>query len=656
MKFFNKIIYTVLVLFFATINLSAQNINVEKEFKNLGPQVYASLIQGSIFSSDKSGNDFVFTVVRGRPAIFVGFSLKDQKVVVKSPLKGTDGSWDVASSSDGTIYISGSGILYRYNIGDTAVTSLGTALSGEKVIWDLAAGKDGEIFGGTYPGCKIFRYKPKEGFSDEGKGALQVNEDYVRSLVYHKKTDRIYAGIASHSALVELDRKTRQKVQLLPDSNRNQEAIYHMNLVEGLKGGDRVYGWLTGSSRVTVVYNVKTKSFEQNLPNMDVKSIIKDRKTNKVYYTAFKKLYVLDYSAKNPGSKYLVDTEGETKAISWNSKGELMILTANQFFQTYNPTTNKIVSVKLNVPSEPIDIQSIFKGPEGEIWSAGYLVGNHATYDPKSGKVIQYPGLHQTEGMNYVGNTMYFGIYAKAQLYSYDVTKPWEIDSGNPKFLGRIPEQDRPFAVLGLKESQKVLFGTIANYGKLGGAIAHYDIKKDTLEVFDKVFPNQSITSFVESNRIVFGGTTIFGGLGGKPIDKEAKLFIWDVEKKKVVFEVVPVKGTMSVTGLFIGPDKNIWGFADGDLFVFDPVKKEVKGVYNLFKMDYMPTHIWRNGFAEIHPNGKVYCAINNSLYQIEPSTMKISKIASNVSLLTMDNDGVLYFRRNTELWSYRPL
>src|SRR5690606_798403 len=108
---------------------------------------------------------------------------------------------------------------------------------------------------------------------------------------------KVYAGIASHSALVELDPKTGEKKQLLLDKDRDQEAIYHMNLVEGTHGGDRLFGWLTGPvERVTVVYNLKTKQFEDYMPTIDVRSVIKSPTDSKVYYTAGKKLFVIDYA------------------------------------------------------------------------------------------------------------------------------------------------------------------------------------------------------------------------------------------------------------------------------------------------------------------------------------------------------------------------
>lgn len=648
-------IYVVVVLFLS-IPLQNKAQNTDGKFTNLGPQVFTSLIQGSVFADDSKGERYVYTVVRGRPARFVGFSLKPLTKVVEAELPGTDGSWDVEVSSDGIVYIAGNGMIYKYIPGQDGVTDLGVVLPGEKVIWDLKAGKGGEIFGGTYPGCRVFRYHPADGFSDVTNGPVLENENYVRSIAYHKATGKIFAGIASHSALVEIDIKTGAKKQLLADRDRDQEAIYNLSIVEGTKGGDRVFGWLTGAlKRVTVVYNIRTKKFEENLPTIDVRSVIKAPKSSKVFYSAGKKLYVIDYASKDKIPMPLVDLQAEIKTTSWGKDGLLYMLSANQYVQTYNPKTGKLISQKLDVPTQAIDIQSIGVGPDGLIWSAGYLAGSHATYNPETGKNIQHPGLDQTEGMTNLGASIYFGIYAKSRLYSFDTRKPWDVKANNPKFLGQIKGQDRPFAVLGLEKLNKVLFGTVPTYGQLGGAIIDYDVAADKLETFNNIMPNHSIVSLIAYKDEVIGGTSIFGGLGGLPTEKEGKIFGWDPILKKITYEIVPVPGAMAVTGLITGPDGRIWGFADGDLIVFDPVTRTVTSKYKVFEMYGKPSHIWRSASMVVHPSGNVYVAVNNKLHKIDPNTMEISKIADNVGLLSMDKKGRLYFKRNSDLWRYNP-
>jgi hypothetical protein len=269
--------------------------------------------------------------------------------------------------------------------------------------------------------------------------------------------------------------------------------------------------------------------------------------------------------------------------------------------------------------------------------------------------VEQYPGLHQTEGMTVNGKNIYFGIYPKAILYVYNTEKPWDLKAKNPRLIKKIEGQDRPFATLSLPESDKILFGTVPDYGKLGGTLVEYDLKTDSVTVFDNIINKQSVVSLVHAGSYVLAGTSISGGLGIQPSEPEAKLFGWDPEKRTILFESVPVPGAMGITGLTRTNDGNIWGMAEGTLFVFDPVKKEVISRKQVFPVTTRGTHLWRSAFLVAHPNGTVYMSVNNILYGIDPKTLDIKKLADGVALINMDSKGHIYFKRGTNLWRYEP-
>ncbi|WP_341838695.1 hypothetical protein WJU16_09630 [Chitinophaga pollutisoli] len=155
----------------------------------------------------------------GEPAHLLGYDVKTGKLVLDQALPGADGAWDMAYTSDGYLYIPGaSGFLFRHRPGANVVENLGMALQGETYVWNLTEGKDGEIFGATYPGCRVFRYHPEKGFSDVGKGPLVSSENYVRSLAFHRPSGLLYAGIGSHAHLIELNPVTGEKERYCPIS------------------------------------------------------------------------------------------------------------------------------------------------------------------------------------------------------------------------------------------------------------------------------------------------------------------------------------------------------------------------------------------------------------------------------------------------------
>ena len=138
---------------------------------NLGPQVTATTIQGSAFFRDESGRDLIYTVERGEPAHLLGYEVKTLRKILDAPMPGNDGAWEATVSSDGWVYTAGGhGHMFRHKPGTETVEDLGQVLPGETVVWDVEPGADGEVFGATYPGCRVVRYREKDGFSDVGRG------------------------------------------------------------------------------------------------------------------------------------------------------------------------------------------------------------------------------------------------------------------------------------------------------------------------------------------------------------------------------------------------------------------------------------------------------------------------------------------------------
>lgn len=646
---FKKIIIFTLALIFLHQKSDAQ-------FVNHGPQVFAAAIQGSHFLIDSKGKEYVFTVVRGLPARLVGYELESNKVIVNSILEGTDGSWDMELATDNTLYMTGNGKMYAYTLGDKEAKDLGLALPNEKVIWDLVAGKSGKIYGGTYPGCRVFEYDPKNGFKDIGDGPVKQGEDYVRSVVYDGKTDMLYAGVGSHAAFVQLDIKSTKKSDILAEKDRDYEFVYDMELVKDVKGGDRILAMLSGSKGLeTFIYNVQTKQYEKRFAAIEVKSIVQKPKTNKIYYTASGTVFELDLGSTNLQPRAITKVDGRGRTAYWDDKGNYKLLTASHKVFTIDVELGQILNeVLLDIPKSPISIQSIFWGPDKKVWSSGYLAGNHGTYDPATDRHEDYVGLHQTEGMNSVGNKIYFGNYTHAELFSYDVTQKWDTKQQNPKALGAIKDQDRPFAVLPLVSRNEVLFGTVPAYGKLGGAITHLNINTEKFETYTDVVANHSIMSLIEINGKVIGGTSIFGGLGAIPTEQRGRLFEWDPNTKKVLW-TDSLDNYMSITGLFLGPDKGLWGFADGTLVKYDLEQKKFIFKKEIYTYKSRPSHIWRNGLAVVHPNGLIYFTLTDKFYSYDMKNDKLILLRDKASLMVLGDNNKIYFREGTDLWSYTP-
>src|SRR5690606_18427999 len=147
----------------------------------------------------------------------------------------------------------------------------------------------------------------------------------------------------------------------------------------------------------------------------------------------------------------------------------------------------------------------------------------------------QSGNARQAEGMTIYEDRLFLGTYPKANVTVFDTNRP--IARSNPRTLFSLANygQDRPFGILGVPEENRVFVGTVPGYGLLGGALAVFDPddKKATASIYRNLIPEQGIVSLAYKDGVLFGGTTIHGGLGIRPTTKDSHLFMWDVKGGK---------------------------------------------------------------------------------------------------------------------------
>ena len=633
------------------------------KFEDLGVQITSMTLQGTTFAKDPAaaGRDLVCTVIRGEPAKLLVFDIKTGELLHRLRLAGSHGAWNATTARDGSVYVGtdDNGHLYRWFPGETDLKDLGQVATDQTFVWDVAPGADGEVFCGTYPGCRVVRYHPEDGFRDVGNGAVAPGEDYVRALSYDPASKHVFAGVGAKAHLIELDPATGEKTNILSPKYNDKKFAYGVDVV-----GGKLFTMLTDDT-ATIVIDLATRQEEATIPcGLQIISP-KSPYGEHVYFNSGGKVSVYDLKSRK---HEVVDGIGTFPviALSWVSFDEpdfpgqtLVAMSARGKLMRFHPKTGKSDAKQLAVPPESVPIQSIVAGPDGKIYSGGYLVGGFTRFDPSTGKHEQIGNAGQPEGMcAYGDDRIYLGIYPRARLKVFDVTKPFGEDD-NPKQFEELDrfDQDRPFAVLGVEPLKKVFFGTISDYGTLGGAIAVHDVESGKTDVHRNVAPDQSISSLAYAGGVVVGGTTVAGGLGIEPKEKEAKLFVWDPATREKVFETVPVAGAGLITGLVVSPDKNVWGIAAGELFVFDVAARKVVSTNRLFPKG-KPTRVgWRDAHMTIHPDGHVYGTSQGRLFRIDPKTMEMTVLRhkGGLGMLALDRDGRVYFRERTNLWRYTP-
>ena len=177
------------------------------------------------------------------------------------------------------------------------------------------------------------------------------------------------------------------------------------------------------------------------------------------------------------------------------------------------------------------------------------------------------------------------------------------------------------------------------------------------MDTHRNVVADQSVVSLAYADGIIVGGSSVSGGLGIEPKATEGKLFLWDPKTNEKAFETSPVAGAKLVTGLIVGPDKNIWGVADGTLFIFDVSKRQVIFTKPLFPPKASARHAgWRDAAMLLHPDGNIYGTVSDKLFRLDPTTRNVTVLRDdNAQLIAIDNDGRLYFKDVADLWQYTP-
>ncbi len=626
-----------------------------ERFTNLGTQLKAAVMRSGLFATTRDGRELVYGVVLGKPARLVGFDISKGNLVVDVPMEGSPGSRGMTVATDGWLYIGDSGgKLFRHIPGTSVIENLGFPLPSERYIWDVVAGEDGEVFGATYPGCRVFRYHPEEGFSAVTETALVEGENYAHSIAYHASARKLYVGVGSHASLIELDPVNGSKRELLPPEYQGKAGFASpVRIVEGFTDGDRLLVQVAGK---TLMYNLSTVKLERELPSFHVKAVVKSLTDDRLYYTSGNRLYA--YNVARPNDPAVeVAACSRAYAMMWGKDRHLHVMGIENISATlfhYAPATRKSRSVDLDVPKQPVSIHLTATGPGGRIWTGGFPIGTHAAYDPSTGKTENYYGLSQSESITAAGDHLYFGNYPGARLYVYDTRKAWDMKHGNPRQIGAIQKHDRPHGAAYLPDLDKMYFGTVPKYGLLGGALIEYDIRQGSLKRFDDVAGDLSVIKLLYHEGMVIAGTSVYGGMGVKPSAEEASIFGWDPVRHKKIFELIPVPGAQTITSLIQGPDGNVWGVADATLFVFNPGKRKVLSTHQLFET-YKPRR-WRDFSLVMHPSGKLYGTGNDHLFMMDPESKHFTLLTGEASGLSMDNSGALYFiRAGTELWRYDP-
>jgi len=645
---------------------------------NLGPQSTSLTIMTGAYGKDKLGRDVMYTVAQGDPAQFIVSDVATKEIYDQEPLVALDGSnvtaaWGITVASDGKAYAGSTpnGTLFQYDPQTESIRALGKPVPTDTVIWVLTPGPNGKIYGGTGYSQSIFEYDPS---ADRMKVLASFKtasrEQHVRSLAYDAERNALYVGGADVAKLYKYDLATGQKTLITGFGGKT--SVYDLQYTAGklfirVDPGPVMYVYEPASHALTVKNNTEynTRGFSPVSPD------------GRVFYTWYEpapegggnrwSLYAYDVNSGEYGSLG-VDVKGPGIAFGYvelndpNFPGVTLVGLAGNGGRAfyYNLETGYTETPELPLPPQFVELHNIGKSLDGKMLSAGFISGGGlGVYSPTQNKTEFYPSLGQVEGYASLNGMMYFGVYPRASIFEYDPSKPWNrtdpsVPYNPPRLTQLGDEQDRPIAMVGAEQENKLYIGTYPIAGKIGGALTVYDPAAGTFTVKRNIVQDHSINALVHLNGKLYMGT---GAMNGS----SAKLAVYDTASGTVEYEIVPVEGKKAIGSLILGPDGNLWGMALGTLFIFDPISRQI-----VYSDDKFPTadYNYGNPRLEIGTDGNVYATIyigyvadktyTSKLIKIDAVTKEVTVLLeSNAEKLAQDDFGNFYFKSGSELMQY---
>lgn len=659
------------------------NALVSARFTNLGAQISSASINAVTYGTDAQGNVTAYAVVTGNDthdAQLIGVDANTGAVTADVDLPGATGAWAAATATDGTIYVGSYNYdntavgahLYRYVPGAAAVTDLGSPIPGDTFVMSLAAGPDGSVFGGDYPSGGAFAYTPGSGFSQVGPRPVAPPEQYVRGVAYDSSNGVLYAGIGAHAHLMACPGAGSNCTDILPAQYQADAFTYSVSAGDGYVfatmsptgngNGDLLILKVTVGADGTVSATQVTDLASVKYPGAS--AVI----NGSVYYAATdNNLWRYDIAA-NTATRLGVNPP--TGPRGWGSTtigGDPVLLgmgngSNGPIVVRYDTVAGTLTSVTaVNAPKVPTDIEDIQAGPDGNIYSSGFRSAAVGVYTPmRSDLSLQHTGgLSQAEGAANIDGTLYWGTYPGADIYGYTPAQPWKSGS-NPKVVCSLTalNQDRPYGMV--NAGGMLYIGTEASYGDLQGALTVYNPATSTCATNQNVVPDESITSLAYLGGTVYGGTSIWGGLGIQPTQTDAAFFTVDTASGAITRVPLPDKGIQAVQGLTVGPDHRIWMVAESDhihILAYDPGSHRfVADIQPFPQLSISATSPvdGHDAFLAVGADGDLYGTVHSAyLYRLDPRTLGVTILrAASVQDLSTDQYGnVYYVQDGYQLW-----
>jgi streptogramin lyase len=516
------------------------------------------------------------------------------------------------------IYAGDPGRFLRYDVWTGRLTDLGVPAEDTNYWLGQAVGPDGVLYVGSYPATHLVGVDPR---TDEtcslGPVAEDPKEKYiVRAVVSDDNVIYCPVGL-HHRELWSVDPKTGSTHQILTENLMKAQGAPSAWL-----GGDgAVYGQAGDTS-----FRCYPDRIEPCDPAPE-RSIPKDNRVGGHRATQLSEDGQLVLEHDGGGDEKRIDTDCQGAAVkvysvSCEHLGKIYgggFQPANTF--EYDPQSRGLEDIG-RLTTGTIQVYDILSHPKG-LFLSSYMGANQDYYNPETGDRTSIATLSQG----------------------------YEQERGQQLTIG---------------PDGRIYTGTVPVKGHLGGAVVRLGPKDLSVVVWRNVVPNQSLISAVpvEATGEVFFTSSVQGGSSAIPTEKEAVIFLWDVEREEIGWQGVPIKGATAYGRAVMGRNGLIYGLAGSDrsealfgragqaYYVIDPAAREVihTGVLPVSSVRWP-------GMAPLPtgPDGLIVGLADDAVFAIDPADNSARVLARDPAIqgaqgMFATEEGELYFGSGASL------
>lgn len=453
--------------------------------------------------------------------------------------------WDTRNKK---LYIGTANALHVWIPSKPKITTFVGKVDAATTIYDLQLDSRGVVWGGSYPAGSVFNFDPQN-HKITVSSRFAEDTDYVRRLAIGS-TDRLWVGTGSvHPRIFTFTASkpdARTEIGLPEDVPEGFISRIEVRNEKVLVSASSISGQL--------VLNPMTKQWEDKIERVWAARVSSDTTdTTKGFYTItdntlyFTRIATLqdtelaDVKTSKPLS--ILQQQNQVAIIGQSAAG----LTIEHFDSHPGTKPNEHV-VELNAGQ--FAIQSLMGHSDGNIYMGGYMGSGLASINIESGQTWSSPPdenlINQAEAMiQFNDRRSYVGSYGSADLISFNTLDKNSADEYH--LLARLAtdfHQSRPFGWA--KNSNRVFFGTVPDYGRSGGVLGEIDPEKNkvtwVLDGGGKGFiAGHSIIGLVADEDHVYGTTSVRNGYGLPDTEGSAYVFKFDIGTREIIWTSKPL-------------------------------------------------------------------------------------------------------------------